>query len=96
MIRYVMAEKCATCIFHPDNRMHLVEGRLADMVRETDENDTNVICHQSKGLMNKLDVQAWCRGSVDRRAGKLVRFAEWAGVIEEVLSPGSGQHSEGG
>lgn len=81
---YIRKEMCETCIFHPDNRMHLKKGRLKSMIKETDRNDSNVICHQSKGLQDKLDVEAWCRGSVDRRPGQLVRIMGRLGAIQEV------------
>lgn len=84
----VMRQMCSTCIFRPGNPMHLRPGRLEDMCRETDAKDTNVICHKSKGLMDEIPVEAFCRGSVDRRPGKLVRFMEWAGAkMNEVDDP---------
>lgn len=76
---HVMRERCSTCIFRPGNLMRLNEGRLADMTASTDRDDTNVICHKT------LDrsVGALCRGSVDRRAGQMVRVAERIGALRE-------------
>jgi hypothetical protein len=85
--QFIMKEMCSTCIFHPDNRMHLRRGRMADMCRETDRNDSNVICHKSKGLEGVLDVRAWCRGSVDRRPGQLIRIMGRLGGLTEVEEP---------
>jgi hypothetical protein len=75
-----MAERCSTCIFRPGNLMRLNPGRLADLTGQTDAADTNVVCHQT------LDepIGAFCRGSVERRAGQAVRIAERLGVIKEV------------
>jgi hypothetical protein len=83
----IMKEMCDTCIFRPGNPMHLDEGRLESMVRETDRHDSNVICHQSEGLMGNIKGQVWCKGSVDRRAGQLIRIAERLGMIKEVDPP---------
>ncbi len=44
-----------------------------------DAGDTNVVCH--KTLSRK--VAAFCKGSVDRRAGQMVRIAERLGVLLE-------------
>jgi hypothetical protein len=93
MTQHIMKTMCSTCIFHPDNRMHLRKGRLADMNRETDRNDSNVICHKSKGLEGVLDVRAWCSGSVDRRPGQLVRIMERLGGLIEVEEPECSQPS---
>lgn len=61
--------------------MDLRDGRLADLTASTDAGDTNVVCHQT------LDGEgAFCRGSVDRRPGQLVRLAERLGLIEWVES----------
>jgi hypothetical protein len=75
-----MAEQCSTCIFRPGNLMNLDEGRLKDLTDSTDRGDTNVVCHQT------LDqrVGAFCKGSVDRRAGQAVQLAERLPFIEYV------------
>lgn len=77
---HVRATQCDTCIFRPGNRMQLRPGRVADITRETDRHDTNVVCHKTlSDAVSKL-----CRGSVDRRAGQMVRIAERLGsLIEE-------------
>jgi hypothetical protein len=76
---HVMRERCSTCIFRPGNLMNLHEGRLADLTAETDRHDSNVICHQWLG--RGFPVGALCRGSVDRRAGQMVRIGERFGPL---------------
>ena len=76
----VMAEQCSTCIFRPGNLMNLNEGRLKEMTDSTDRGDTNVVCHQT--LSDRWG--AFCKGSVDRRAGQSVQIAERLGFIEFV------------
>ena len=77
---YVKAEQCSTCIFRPGNLMSLNAGRMRDLTEGCDRNDTNVICHQT------LDqpVGAFCKGSVDRRAGQVVRIAQRIGHLRLV------------
>ena len=76
---HIMKEQCSTCIFRPGNLMHLNEGRLKDMTDQTDAGDTNVVCHQTLDR----EVGAFCKGSVDRAAGQMVRIAERLGAIVE-------------
>jgi len=83
MIEHVMRKMCETCIFHPGNRMDLRAGRLKELIRETDKDDTNVICHQSKGLLGKVKIKVWCKGSVDRRPGQAVRVTQRLGILKE-------------
>jgi hypothetical protein len=77
---HVMREQCSTCIFRPGNKMQLREGRMRDLTAQTDASDSNVICHQTLDQ----DVGALCAGSVDRRAGQMVRIAERFNGIEYV------------
>jgi len=74
---HVMREPCSTCIFQPGNRMSLRPGRLAELTRETDRTDSNVICHQT--LQDPRG--SLCHGSVERRPGQLVRIAERFGGL---------------
>jgi hypothetical protein len=76
----VMVEKCDTCIFRPGNLMTLNPGRVADMTRSTDLNDTNVTCHKTLGT----PLGAFCAGSVARQPGQLVRIAERLNGIVKV------------
>jgi hypothetical protein len=88
MIPFVMKERCSTCIFRPGNLMNLAEGRLEQLVAETDAKDENVRCHQSDGLVGKLRCEAWCRGSVDRRPGDAVRLMRELGILQEITEDG--------
>ena len=83
-VDYVRAARCETCIFHPENRMHLRPGRLKSMTDETDRNDSNVICHESKGLTDKIGMEAYCHGSVERRPGQMIRIMERLGCLKEI------------
>jgi len=85
--KHVMKEMCSTCIFRPGNLMHLRPGRLADMIKQCQRDDTNVICHKSESLQGILPVDAWCRGSVDHSPGQLVRIFGRMGGLEEVEEP---------
>jgi hypothetical protein len=78
---HVLRAQCSSCIFLPGNRMSLRSGRVREMVAECDARDTNVICHQT--LVDGVQ-GAFCRGSVDRRAGQAVRiFGRLPGGIIE-------------
>jgi hypothetical protein len=58
---HVRARMCATCIFHPGNRMDLQPGRVEGMVRQALRQDSQIPCHDT------LDgPQAVCRGFWDR------------------------------
>lgn len=81
---YVMREMCSTCIFRPGNPMHLRRGRLTDLIMQCDAADTNVICHKSANVGGDIEVDAWCRGSVDRRPGQMVRILERLRLLQEV------------
>jgi hypothetical protein len=61
--------------------MDLSEGRLRDLMNETLARDTNVICHQSDGLVGNWEETAWCAGSVEMSAGQSVRIADRLGVL---------------
>ena len=63
----VLSEQCATCIFRPGNLMHLRRGRLADIVRQCQTRDTNVVCHSTLPAIAPDGVKpAFCRGHVER------------------------------
>jgi hypothetical protein len=44
---HVCAERCATCIFEPGNRMHLNRGRVRDMVDECKRIEGVIPCHKT-------------------------------------------------
>jgi hypothetical protein len=80
----LLTKKCSTCIFRPGNKMDLSEGRFRSLVATTDENDSNVICHQSEGVMGTWTERAWCAGSVERRPGQFVRILERLRMLREI------------
>lgn len=58
----VMREQCATCIFRPGNLMHLLPGRVKDMVDGALRDDSAIVCHDTlEGAY-----QAVCRGFWDK------------------------------
>lgn len=68
---HICSEKCETCIFRPGNRMHLMPGRVKDMVRDSLRKETAIICHST------LDgAQAVCRGFFDRYETTPLRLAK--------------------
>lgn len=76
---FVMREKCATCIFHPGNLMHLKPGVVAKMKRGSDERGTAIVCHE---VMNTPRA-AVCRGYYDNHDSALLQVAERMGIIKE-------------
>jgi hypothetical protein len=65
-----MARRCNTCIFWPDNRMHLAPGKVDEMVAKATANEGTIVCHSTLDL----DRQAACRGFVDRHATLPIRL----------------------
>jgi len=77
---HVLSEKCATCIFHPENRMHLDPGRLKQMVKLSLKRQTTAIfCHDT------LDGdKAICRGFYDRYETVPLQLGKRMRIIQEV------------
>ena len=73
----VMADKCSTCIFRPNNLMHLQPGRVAEMVREAKSKEGSIVCH--KTLDQKR--HAVCRGFFDHHKTQLLQVAERLGCV---------------
>lgn len=71
---------CKTCIFRPGNLMHLLPGRVEEMVKEATRNENTIVCHQT------LDqpLQAACRGFTDRHATQPLQVALRLGFVEFV------------
>ncbi|MET8147863.1 hypothetical protein ACIBSW_24915 [Actinoplanes sp. NPDC049668] len=62
-----LSRMCDTCIFHPDNRMHLAKGRLRELVEQAREAQSYIVCHSTLPGMAPDGVQpAVCRGFFDR------------------------------
>jgi hypothetical protein len=73
----VMANRCPTCIFRPGNQMHLMPGRLRDMVEQVRERDSCIPCHETLDH----DRQAVCRGQFDTVKTQPLQIAERLGMI---------------
>ena len=69
---WVMAEKCATCIFRTGNLMHLSPGVVAEMRRSADEKGTCIICHE--GMTGPKS--AVCAGYYEHHKSQLLQLAE--------------------
>lgn len=74
---WVMAEKCATCIFRPGNLMHLNDGTVGRMKKSADERGTCIVCHE---VMNG-ETSAVCRGYYDNHQSQLLQIAERMGIV---------------
>lgn len=74
----MMAERCDTCIFRPGNRMHLLPGRVRQMVEEVKRKEGCIPCHETLALPE----QAVCRGQFDTLKTQPLQVAERLGVIE--------------
>lgn len=61
----VFAEKCATCIFRPGNRMQLREGRLREVVEANRRNSTALVCHLTTYGQRPDLGEVLCRGFFD-------------------------------
>lgn len=75
---WVMKEKCATCIFHPGNLMHLQPGVVAEMKRAADERGTCITCHE---VMDGPRA-AVCAGYFANHRSRLLQIAERMGVLK--------------
>ncbi|MER7894278.1 hypothetical protein ABTX15_31175 [Micromonospora sp. NPDC094482] len=63
----LLSRQCDTCIFAPGNRMHLTAGRLRDLVTETRERESFVVCHDTLPHYKYPNAKpAICRGFADR------------------------------
>lgn len=73
---WVMFDKCATCIFHPGNRMHLSDGRVKEMVDKSVANESHIVCHDTLlyGFTSRLR-PAVCRGYADHPLGRVHSLA---------------------
>lgn len=84
---WVMAEKCATCIFRPGNLMDLKPGVVAEMKRGADEKGTCIICHEGMIGPNSA-VCAVCAGYYENCNSALLQIAERMNVIKrQPVSP---------
>ena len=77
---HVRETRCETCIFRPGNLMDLEDGRVEQMVRDADKDDSCIPCHAH--LYNNADIEPVCRGYYERGSSMALRFAAAMGVIE--------------
>lgn len=87
---HILAEKCSTCVFRAGNKMHLEEGRLADLVQANLDADGAITCHQTLTYNHEYDAEpAVCRGFYDGYGKEVtaLRVATAFGAITEDPSP---------
>lgn len=70
---------CKTCIFRPNNLMHLQPGRLRGMIDECLQNDGHIPCHETLDGHNSM-----CKGFYDRYATAIfpIRLARHLDLIQ--------------
>lgn len=57
----VRTDRCATCVFHPGNRMQLAPGRLKDLIESNDGGW--LTCHATlPGVTGRYNTAAVCKG----------------------------------
>lgn len=62
----LVRDKCATCIFHRGNRMHLTPGRVGRMTVEACQTGGHIVCHKTLTGGNTPELPgAICRGFRD-------------------------------
>lgn len=85
----VFRKKCATCVFHPGNRMKLRAGRLADLLRTNRQNGTALICHKTTYDQAPDLGEVVCRGFYDAYGESInvIRVMNRLGGFEEVDPP---------
>jgi len=75
----VFRRRCSTCVFRPGNLMHLVPGRLEQLVAENVERGALLTCHQTLpyGVHPELQPAVcagfWARHGMETPAGRLAR-----------------------
>jgi hypothetical protein len=79
---HVCRERCATCIFWPDNRMNLMPGRLADIVKANRDADGALVCHSTIDGDNAI-----CRGFYETVLTWPLQVAQRLGLVREVDPP---------
>ncbi|MGQ5262928.1 hypothetical protein ACTWLT_19530 [Micromonospora sp. ZYX-F-536] len=73
----LMSRQCQTCIFAPGNRMHLAAGRLRDLVTETRQRESFIICHDTLPYYQHPEAKpAICRGFADRYRTQALQLIE--------------------
>lgn len=82
---HVLSRMCDTCVLRPGNKMDLVPGRVASMVKEAKAEDSAITCHST---LYRDDVEpAVCRGFYDRHATTPLQIATRLGYLVEDEPP---------
>lgn len=76
---HVRKRQCSTCIFRPGNLMHLVEGRVDQMVADATAEQSCIPCHAH--LHEGAPIEPVCRGFFDRHATTPLQVAERLDLI---------------
>ena len=79
---HVLSEKCSTCVFRPQNLMHLAPGRLKDLVESNVENGSALTCHQTLPYGEYDAEPAVCRGFYDAHKTYPLQLADRLGKVE--------------
>lgn len=80
----VLSERCSTCVFHPGNRMHLEDGRLADLVNRNISAGALLTCHSTLTYgQHPEHGEAICRGFWDGYRDKVAVTQ----VMERMFGP---------
>lgn len=79
---WVMADRCATCVYRPGNLMNLMPGRLPQLTRENLERQSHLTCHSTLlyGTSTRLR-PAVCRGFADLPAAPTRSLALRTGLL---------------
>lgn len=81
--------RCGTCIYWPENRMHLKEGARDDMEARADADNSWIVCHQTLPGNQYGAPPAVCHGYYQH--GKAtswpLRWAAGSDMIEKVPPP---------
>lgn len=88
----LMAQRCATCIFRPGNRMHLQPGRVKDMVETCIAKEGHVVCHDTLRHADTELPGAVCRGFEQHAQGAAhslaVKWMHGTGLVTLVHADG--------
>lgn len=84
---HVNQVRCATCIFHKENRMSLAQGRVKAMVAQCLEEQTVIPCHAT--IYREGVEPAVCKGLYDEHAERIfpLRLAKAQGIVRFVPPP---------
>lgn len=82
---HVCEEMCPTCVFRPGNLMKLNAGRLREMIDESRETQSGIVCHETLDHWDGHGKKnATCRGFFDRYPTQPLQIAERLGLIRYI------------